>query len=253
MFPGVAMPDLPAPRAVAAKPDTLTPRFMVAVIASVVVAGLYFGRPVLLPLALAVLMSFALAPLVGLLKRLKLGNVLPVLVSLLFAVVIMSSLAAFMGAQLANLAADLPRYQTNLSQKIHSVVGPAFHNDTVTRLNRTINNLADQITGGTRPEESANTEPNQIKPIPVEIKRTSMAPWSVAQNVLGPLVEPLGLIVLVLVFVGFILLQKDDLRDRFVRLAIYRVSLCSVCLRQLGQNFLSSSRSGSLRRFFLVM
>jgi len=46
-----------------------------------------------------------------------------------------------------------------------------------------------------------------------------MAPWTVAQTVLGPLVEPLGLIVLVLVFVGFILLQKDDLRDRFVRLA----------------------------------
>src|SRR5438445_354592 len=168
MFPGVAMPDLPAPRTVAAKPDTLTPKFMVAVITSVVVAGLYFGRPVLLPLALAVLMSFALAPLVGLLKRLKLGNVVPVLVSLLFAVVIMSSLAAFMGAQLANLAADLPRYQTNLSQKIHSVVGPAFHNDTIMRLNRTINNLAEQITGGSRPEESANAA-NQIKPIPVEI------------------------------------------------------------------------------------
>ena len=57
------MPDLPSPRTVAAKPDTLTPKFMVAVITTVVVAGLYFGRPVLLPLALAVLISFALAPL----------------------------------------------------------------------------------------------------------------------------------------------------------------------------------------------
>ena len=207
------------PRALAAKPDTLTPKFMVAVIASVVVAGLYFGRPVLLPLSLAVLISFALAPLVGLLKRLRLGNVLPVLISVLLAVVILSSLAAFMGSQLANLAADLPRYQTNLSQKIQSVVGPAFHNDTINRLNRTINNLAEQVTGSGRPEETANPQPNEIKPIPVEIRRTSMAPWAVAQNVLGPLLEPLGLIVLVLVFVGFILLQKDDLSDRFVRLA----------------------------------
>ena len=40
-----------------------------------------------------------------------------------------------------------------------------------------------------------------------------------AQKLLGPLLEPLGLVALVLVFVGFILLQKDDLRDRFVRLA----------------------------------
>ena len=57
------------------KTDTLTPKFMVTMISGVAVAGLYFGRPVLLPLALAVLMSFALAPLVSLLKRLRLGHV----------------------------------------------------------------------------------------------------------------------------------------------------------------------------------
>ncbi|HKQ46116.1 MAG TPA: AI-2E family transporter [Rhizomicrobium sp.] len=215
------MSDLKPPsphRALAAKPDTLTPKFMVAVIAAVVVTGLYFGRPVLLPLALAVLISFALAPLVSLLKRLSLGHVLPVLISLLFAVVIMSSLATFMGSQLAHLAADLPRYQTNLGQKIHSVVGSAVNNDTLTRLSRTVENLAEQIVGN-KAEETAASEPNQIKPVPVVIQRTSLAPWAVAQNVLGPLLEPLGLILLVLVFVGFILLQKDDLRDRFVRLA----------------------------------
>lgn len=213
------MPELPAPRPVAAKPDSLTPKFMAAVIAGVVVTGLYFGRPVLLPLALSVLISFALAPLVSLLKRLKLGNVAPVLISLVLAVVVMSSLAGFMGSQLAKLAADLPRYQTNLGQKIHSVVGTAVNNNTVIGLNRTLENLAEQIVGANKAEEPAATAPNQVKPIPVVIQRTSMAPWAVAQNVLGPLVEPLTLIVLVLVFVGFILLQKDDLRDRFVRLA----------------------------------
>jgi predicted PurR-regulated permease PerM len=214
------MPDLPQPvRPLAAKPDTLTPKFMTAVIATVVVAGLYFGRPVLLPLALAVLISFALAPLVAMLKRLNLGNVATVLISLLMAVVILSSLAAFMGSQLANLVVDLPRYQTNLGHKIQSVVGSTFHSNTINQLNKTIENLADQITGGSRPEEARPSEPNQIKPIPVVIQRSSIAPWSVAQTLLGPLLEPLALIALVLVFVGFILLQKDDLRDRFVRLA----------------------------------
>jgi predicted PurR-regulated permease PerM len=213
------MPELPAPRPVAAKPDTLTPKFMAAVIAGVVVSGLYFGRPVLMPLALAVLMSFALAPLVGLLKKLRLGNIAPVLVSLLLAVVILSALAGFMGSQLAKLAADLPRYQTNLGYKIHSVVGSAVNNHTITGLNRTVENLAEQITGANKAEESVSGTSNQIKPIPVVIQPSSLAPWAVAQNVLGPLLEPLGLGVLVLVFVGFILLQKDDLRDRFVRLA----------------------------------
>jgi predicted PurR-regulated permease PerM len=215
------MSDLKPPpaRPLAAKPDTLTPKFMTAVITTVVVAGLYLGRPVLMPLALAVLMSFALAPLVSLLKRLRLGNVGPVLISLLFAIVIVSSLGAFMGSQLAKLAADLPRYQTNLSQKIHSVVGGAVHNDTVVRLNKTIDNLAEQITGGAKTEDADGAAPNQVKPIPVVVQRTSVAPWTVAQTVLGPILEPLGLVALVLVFVGFILLQKDDLRDRFVRLA----------------------------------
>jgi predicted PurR-regulated permease PerM len=207
------------PRPIAPKPDTLTARFMTTVITGVVVAGLYFGRPVLLPLALAVLISFALAPLVSLLKRLRLGNVVPVLISVLLAVVVMSSLAAFMGSQLASLATDLPRYQTNLAHKIHSVVGSAVHNTTLAQLNRTIESLSEQVTGGTKAEEAVSSEPNQIKPVPVVIQRTTLTPWAVAQNVLGPLLEPLGLIALVLVFVGFILLQKDDLRDRFVRLA----------------------------------
>jgi predicted PurR-regulated permease PerM len=213
------MSDLKPPLSRSARPDTLTARFMTTMITGVVVAGLYFGRPILLPLALAVLMSFALAPLVSLLKRLRLGNVVPVLISLLLAVVIMSSLAAFMGSQLASLAAELPRYQTNLGQKIHSVVGSAIHNNTLNQLNRTIENLAEQVTGAGKADEAAGAEPNQIKPVPVVIQRSVLTPWALAQNVLGPLVEPLGLIVLVLVFVGFILLEKDDLRDRFVRLA----------------------------------
>jgi predicted PurR-regulated permease PerM len=213
------MADLNAPRTVVAHPDTLTAKFMATVMAGVVVSGIYFGRPVLMPLALAVLLSFALAPLVSLLRRVKLGNVMPVLISLLLAVVVISSLAAFMGSQLAKLAAELPYYQTNLGQKIHSVVGSALHNDTITRLDRTLQNLAEQITGSTKVEEAADVETNQVKPIPVVVTRQSVAPWAVAQTVLGPLLEPLGLVALVLVFVGFILLQKDDLRDRVVRLA----------------------------------
>jgi predicted PurR-regulated permease PerM len=208
-----------APRALPAKPDTLTPKFMAVVIAGVVVSGIYFGRPVLMPLALAVLLSFALAPLVSLLKRLRLGNIIPVLISLLLAIVVISSLAAFMGSQLAKLAADLPHYQTNLAQKIHSVVGSATHNDTITRLNRTLDSLAEQVTGGIKSDDTATEEPNQVRPIAVVVTRQGLAPWTVAQTVLGPLLEPLGLVALVLVFVGFILLQKDDLRDRFVRLA----------------------------------
>jgi len=214
------MADLKPPqRGPAVTADVLTPPFMTAVIAAIAVAAIYLARPILMPLALAILMSFALAPLVSLLKRFRLGNVAPVLISLAFAIVILSSLGMFMGSQLARLAAELPHYQTNLSHKIQSVVGSAMHNGTIERLNRTVESLANQITSGRNEEQFETTPDSPVKPIPVVIRRTVQTPWSVAQNLLGPLVEPLELIGLALVFVGFILLQKDDLRDRFVRLA----------------------------------
>lgn len=214
------MAELKQPqRGPVARTDTLTPKFMTAVIAAVVVGAIYFGRPILMPLALAILMSFALAPLVSLLKRLRLGNVAPVLISLTLAIVILSSLGLFMGSQLARLAADLPRYQSNLSHKIQSVAGSVMQSGTIVRLNHTIESLASQIAGGHTEDAVENTPDNPIKPVPVVIRSAGQTPWAVAQNVLGPLVGPLELIGLALVFVGFILLQKDDLRDRFVRLA----------------------------------
>ena len=146
------MTELPPPpaatRPAAAKADVLTPKFQAAVIAGVIVAGLFFGRPVLMPLALSVLMSFALAPLVSLFKRFRMGNGPAVIISLVLAVTIVGSLGLFMGSQLAKLAAELPHYQTNLGQKIHSVVGGAAHNGTITRLNKTVDTLAEQMTGG---------------------------------------------------------------------------------------------------------
>ena len=71
--------------------DSLAPKFMATVIAGVVVSGIYFGRPVLMPLALAVLMSFALAPLVSLFKHIRLGNVGSVVISLFFAVLVVAA------------------------------------------------------------------------------------------------------------------------------------------------------------------
>jgi predicted PurR-regulated permease PerM len=199
--------------------SSLTPKFMMAVIAAIVVCGLYFGRPVLMPLALAVLMSFAIAPLVSLLRHLRLGHIPSVLLSLTLALVILSAIGAFVGSQFAGLAADLPRYQTNIGHKIQSVRLSTGHG-TIARLNQTIEVLAEQITGSRdqQNQSSSGTLPEE-KPVPVEIRRRSIAPWEVAQSILGPLLEPLATTALVLVFVGFIMLQKDDLRDRFVRLA----------------------------------
>ena len=209
------MADLKIP----ATADSLTPKFMTAMIAAVVVVAIYFGRPVLMPLALAVLMSFALAPLVGMLRRLKLGHVPSVLLSLAVALVLIGGLGIFVGSQIAGLARDLPSYQNNISRKIVSLRGTA-DGGTITRLNRTIETLGEQLSGGkARPATVPAGQATDDTPVPVVIQSESEAPWQLASDILGPLLEPLGVVALVLVFVGFILLQKDDLRDRFIRLA----------------------------------
>ncbi|HWC62590.1 MAG TPA: AI-2E family transporter [Rhizomicrobium sp.] len=200
-------------------PDSLNQKFMTAVICAVVVSGIYFGRPVLMPLALAVLMSFALAPLVTMFRHIRLGHVPSVLLSLFFAMVLIAGLGTFVGSQLAGLARDLPSYQNNISRKIAALRGTA-DGGTLSRLNRTIEALGEQVSGGrARPATVPAGGATEDTPVPVVIQRESEAPWQLAQDVLGPLLEPLGVVALVLVFVGFILLQKDDLRDRFVRLA----------------------------------
>jgi predicted PurR-regulated permease PerM len=209
------MADLKIPPA----PESMTKKFMTAMVLAVVVTGLYFGRPVLMPLSLAVLLSFALAPLVAMLRHVRLGHVPSVLLSLAGALVLIAAIGTFVGSQFAGLAGDLPSYQNNISRKILSIRGTAS-GGTFSRLNRTIEAIGEQISGGRdRPATVPGGVTTEDTPVPVVVQRESVEPWTLAGDVLGPLLEPLGLVALVLVFVGFILLQKDDLRDRFVRLA----------------------------------
>src|SRR4029079_5385219 len=86
----------------------------------IVVTALYFGREVLVPIALAVLMSFVLAPLVRLLQRIYVPRVLGCMVSVLVAFAVVFSLAAMMVSQVNQLARDLPGYQSTLQSKIQS-------------------------------------------------------------------------------------------------------------------------------------
>jgi len=214
------MADLKLPPRTAPDPASgLTVKFQTAVITAVVVGGLYFGQPVLMPLALAVLISFALSPLLAALRRIRLGHIPSVLVTLILAVVILVGIALFTGSQLAKLAGELPHYQTNLSTKITSVVGSTIHNGTLARLRQTAENLAEQVTGPRRDTNADNVPAEEMTPVPVTITGNTISPLAVAQALVGPLLQPLMLVALVLVFVGFILFQKDDLRDRIVRLA----------------------------------
>ena len=107
----------------------------------VTVAALYFGREVVVPMALAILLGFALAPLVLLLRRWHLGRVPSVIAVVVLAFLMIVGIGAFVGNQLAHLAGELPGYQTNIAQKIRLLRDTTAKGGVVDRTSAMLSNL----------------------------------------------------------------------------------------------------------------
>ena len=91
----------------------------------IAIAALYFGRDIFIPFAVAILLSFALAPLVSLLRRLKLPKIVAILVAVALAFSVIGAISVVVGSQVVQLADNLPRYQHTITQKIRSSGLPA--------------------------------------------------------------------------------------------------------------------------------
>jgi predicted PurR-regulated permease PerM len=190
--------------------------------AIVIVACLYFGREVLVPIALAVLMSFVLAPPVRLLQGWHVPRSLAVIIVAFVAFAAIFSLAGLMVSQVNQLAGDLPRYQSTLSEKIQSLRGATAGTGTLKRASEVLQDLNSELNrpdrrASTAPLESAGTSPGQ--PIPVEIKQPDPGALQTLGALITPLLHPLTTTGIVIIFVIFILAQRQDLRNRLVRLA----------------------------------
>jgi predicted PurR-regulated permease PerM len=190
------------------------------------VAALYFGQEILMPVALAILLSFALAPVVMRLRRWRLGRVPSVIgvVALMFVLII--GFGMVVGTQLVDLANNLPSYEQNIRAKIRSLRGAAAGGGIVDQASEMLRDLSKELDEATQQRTAgvveSRTQPeggiDVVRPIPVEIHEPQPTPWSEIQNLLGPLVAPIGTAGIVLVFVIFMLLQREDLRDRLIRL-----------------------------------
>lgn len=216
----------PAARA-AARPPQQVPaaevpglRGLLAVVVSIaIVATLYVGQEVLVPITLAVLLSFVLAPVAEMLRRLWLGRILSVLLAALLALGTVVLVGALIGTQLAGLAAEAPRYAAAVELKID-----ALREVTLGRLTVLLENAGrglDGIGGGAAPERTTDSAApaREPRPVLVEIREPDPTPSVLLQRVLTPVVYPLTTAGIVFVVAIFILLQRGDLRDRLIRLA----------------------------------
>lgn len=202
--------------------QTSTEATILLIIATI--AALYLGRDVFIPLALAILLSFALGPAVTRLYRLGIGRVPAVLIVMFFVTLLLAGFASLVASQLLHLADSLPRYEANLRAKAQaftsSVPGSSVIDrlaDLMDRVGRELESVAEDTppAGGAGAPTAGESQP---RPIPVEVHEPPPPPLQALQSMVGPLLEPIATAGIVLVFIIFVLLQREDLRDRLIRL-----------------------------------
>ena len=192
-------------------------------VGAAIVAALYFGREVLLPMALAVLLSFVLAPLVKLLQRFYLPRFAAVTIVVLLAFGVISGLATLMFAQVSQLAGDLPRYQSNLAEKVQALRGATTASGTLEQASQVLQNLQKELD---RPKTAKPTPPTAPdagavpdRPIPVEVRQPDPGALQTLATLIASLIHPLATTGIIIIFVVFILLQQQDLRNQLIRMA----------------------------------
>jgi predicted PurR-regulated permease PerM len=215
------------PRAYGRSVSQIPSGFLTVLTIGLVVAFLYFARDVVIPITLAILLSFLLAPAVRWLRRWHLGRVPAVTLTVLIAFLALLGFAAIIVQEVSSLAQQLPEYRSNLETKIRSLPELVPGGGVFGRLTSMVQELGRELkqtqTQNSMPTSDrpaiGGSPPEPTKPVPVEIQRPQFEPLQIVQGIVGPLLPPLALAGLVIVFVIMILLEREDLRDRLLRLA----------------------------------
>ncbi|MEX0677417.1 MAG: AI-2E family transporter [Pirellulales bacterium] len=204
----------------------------------IVVAALYFARDVLLPLALAILLSFLLSPVVARLEKWRLGRIPSVVIVVVVAFGIVATLTYVLLLQAYEVANQLPEYKDNIVAKVESFRGG--ESGIVRKVSDAIDDVrrkvlrktppgrvdeaqapvsnatpAERLAGDPAKSESSTEE--AARPVPVEIIDEFSA-QQIAQNMLGPVISPLAIAGLVVVFTVFMLIERENLRNRVIHL-----------------------------------
>ena len=197
---------------------------------AVVVAALYLAKGVLVPLTLAVLLSFLLSPVCDWLERRRLGRIPAVLVTSILGFTLLGIAAWAAVVQMAALAPKMPEYQDNLQARLHSVNEyfiAAFGK--VTRTAEDIGKNLPQADDAKPPQGTAEW------PYSVRVLSSPASPLQLLGGTFGTLVEGLGSAGIVIILVVFFLIRREDLRDRFIRLVgTGNVTLTTQMLQDAG-------------------
>jgi predicted PurR-regulated permease PerM len=195
-----------------------------AVTIGIVIAALYFGRDIFMPLAMAVLLSFMLTPVVAWLEQLHVPRVPAVVTAVALTFLVLSGLGILIAGQLVQLAQEVPGYQTNLQEKIKAIKFIGSPDGLIGRTSEMLQELGDEVSRRAEsripvPLQQAARGAESDRTMSVQIKERPSTSFEIVRLVIGPLVQPLATAGIIIVFVIFVLLQRRDIRDRFIWLA----------------------------------
>jgi predicted PurR-regulated permease PerM len=191
------------------------------------VAVLYFAREILIPFAFALTLTFLLTPVVALLQKLRAGRIVSVLATVVVSVALAGGTGWIIATQLVDVANQLPLYRDHIHAKIQ-----AFHIPATGQLGRAAESVQEVVRELSSPEAPASAPhpPRQNRKQPnvppaaavrtqVEVVDAPTSGWSDLREWGTPFLAPLGRAGMVFIFVVFMLLKREDLRNRLLRLA----------------------------------
>lgn len=203
-------------------PITTASRFIVLFSTCLIVAALYFSQEVLVPIALAVLVSFLLTPIVGWVERVKVGRTAAVLIVVLSLLGFVVVIGWVVYSQFISITTDLHRFEAGIQQKL------AHFRQSTNPFERTFHEIQ-KVTATSQPTTAPASLENELSgnarklssppqtPMPVRIVGSTSVVEE-AQNALSKVTGPLTTAALVIVFVIFMLITREELRDRLIRL-----------------------------------
>lgn len=193
-------------------------RLLTLIAVVVVIVGLYFGRQVLIPLALATVLAFLLAPVVGWLEKCHLGRVPAVVVVLVLAFALTGTVGWIVSGQLLNIVEQFPSYKSNIHDRIQSLRGS--HGSRLSNATNTVTELSNELSAAS--ESAVDKKAGKTsggRPIPVQVTQPPSTAPQYLRTILGPLTGLIETCVIVIVFTLFMLVKREDLRNRVIRLA----------------------------------
>lgn len=203
---------------------------------------LYFGSSILVPFALAVLFAMLLHPIVHRLERWigRIASVITVVVALMLSAL---GVGWVVSLQLVDLANRIPAYQKQLVVKLERLRGSDSSSGTMHKVQQAMDHLMNAIEAGTKPSvEPLNDQPffkeildGRNQPQKVQIVPEPRSRWAGIAVALTSLANPLATFGIVTVLVIFLLIQREDVRDRVVRLmGTGKLTLTTNTLGEMG-------------------